>query len=279
MNLDILTALGNDPAKVLVNLIDILIVSYLIYRILLVIRGTRAEQLLKGVFILLLISAIARWTGLSSLNWLLEKVWTGFFIALPVVFQPELRRALEQLGRGQFFGQLGDKARENEANLDEVIKAVSDLSKQKIGALIIWTREIGLKDFEDIGVSMDSMISQELLMNIFMPKSPLHDGAVVINRGRIEKAGVCLPLSDNLNLGKHLGTRHRAAVGITEVSDALAVVVSEESGTISIAQSGKLTRFLTEKDLRSILLHELRAQTKTQKKSWAWWRHSNGTES
>ncbi|MGE5372442.1 MAG: diadenylate cyclase CdaA [Solirubrobacterales bacterium] len=257
MNLELFTALAQNPVRLLVNAADILIVSYVIYRLLLIVRGTRAEQLLRGLFFFLLFSVFARWADLKAVNWLLEKSWTGIFIAIPVVFQPELRKALEQLGRGGFFPGYNDKNRADEAVINDVVRAVADLSVSKTGALIVWERETGLKDFQEIGVPLDAVVTQDLLLNIFTPKSPLHDGAVIIKQGRIEKAGVCLPLSDSLNLGKHLGTRHRAAAGITEVSDALAVVVSEETGSISIARNGRLIRNLSEYHLKSLLLEEM----------------------
>jgi diadenylate cyclase len=259
LNLEFLSALASDPIKLLVNLIDILIVAYVFYRILLLIRNTRAEQLLKGLVILLILSLISRWAGMATVNWLLNKVWTGIFIALPVVFQPELRRALEQLGRGSFFttGRSTNKTSDLERNIDEIVKAAVSLSADRIGALIVWERETGLKDFQDIGVPVDAEISRELMINIFTPNTPLHDGAVVIRNGRVHIAGAFLPLSDNPTLDKRMGTRHRAAVGVTEVSDALAIVVSEETGSLALAREGRIDAFLTEKSLREILMQEL----------------------
>ncbi|MGE5404001.1 MAG: diadenylate cyclase CdaA [Candidatus Saccharibacteria bacterium] len=265
-----LGALWSDPVRLVINLIDISIVSFVFYRLLLLIRGTRAEQLIKGLVFLLAFSAVSRWAGLSAVNWLLDKAWTGIFIALPVVFQPELRRALEQIGRGRLFpGSLGhEKTSVLTKNINELVAAVTDLSKRRIGALIVLTRRTGLKDFLDIGVDLDSAISQELLINIFTPNTPLHDGAVIITNHRIEKAGAFLPLSDNPNLGKNLGTRHRAAVGISEVSDALAIVVSEENGSIGLASEGKIVRFLDESSLRQILQDELVAPYTRKQKLW-----------
>lgn len=258
MNLEVMAALASDPAKILINLADILIVSYVCYRLLLLIRGTRAEQLLKGVIVLLGFSAVSRWMGFSAVNWLINKVWTGIFIALPVVFQPELRRALEQLGRGSFFSsRMTEKMPEMESHIEEVVKAVTELSRYRIGALIVWRRETGIEDFSDIGVDLDAAISSELLINIFTPNTPLHDGAVIINQGRIHRAGAFLPLSDNPNLDKHLGTRHRAAVGISEVSDALVIVVSEETGTVALAREGIILRPLDGQRLRELLIQEL----------------------
>ncbi|MGE5544542.1 MAG: diadenylate cyclase CdaA [Bacillota bacterium] len=269
MNLEVLAALASDPAKLLINLVDILIVSYVCYRLLLLIRGTRAEQLLKGLIILLGFSAVSRWMGFSAVNWLVNKLWTGIFIAVPVVFQPELRRALEQLGRGSFFStRMIEKTPDLERHVEEVIKAVTELSRFRTGALIVWRRETGIEDYSEIGVDIDAEISFELLINIFTPNTPLHDGAVIINQGRIHRAGAFLPLSDNPNLDKSLGTRHRAAVGISEVSDALVVVVSEETGTLALAREGVIMRPLDGPTLRKILLQELRDQYPRKQTIW-----------
>lgn len=277
MNLEAISALGAEPIKIIINLIDILIIAYVFYRLLLIIRGTRAEQLLKGLIILLAFSAISRWLGLSAVNWLINKVWTGIFIAIPVVFQPELRRALEQLGRAEIFsGRSADRVPDIEKHIDEVAAAAAYLARDKIGALIIWQRETGLKDFMDIGVDMDAVISRDLLINIFTPNTPLHDGAIIISNGRILKAGAFLPLSDNLHLDKRLGTRHRAAVGITEVSDSLAVVVSEETGGLSIAKDGRIELHISEKELRETLRRELSGQP--VRKQYKWWRRPDDKE-
>ncbi len=258
MNFEVLAALASDPTKILINLADIIIVSYVCYRLLLLIRGTRAEQLLKGVIVLLVFSAVSRWMGFGAVNWLINKLWTGIFIAVPIVFQPELRRALEQLGRGSFFSRrMTKKVSEMERNIEEVVKAVGDLSRYRIGALIVWRRETGIEDYSDIGVDLNAVISAELLINIFTPNTPLHDGAVIISQGQIHRAGAFLPLSDNPNLDKQLGTRHRAAVGITEISDALAIVVSEETGTVALAQDGNIERPLNTQELRELLTQEL----------------------
>lgn len=269
MDLQALNVLGSEPAKIIINLIDILIVAYIFYRLLLIIRGTRAEQLLRGLIFLLVFSAISRWLELSAVNWLLNKVWTGIFIAIPVVFQPELRRALEQLGRGGFFlGHLSEKTPEIEKYIDEVVSAAAYLARDKVGALLIWQRETGLKDFMDIGVDMDAVISKDLLINIFTPNTPLHDGAVIIANGRIQKAGAFLPLSDNPHLDKRLGTRHRAAVGVTEVSDSLAVVVSEETGGIALAIDGSISLQLGPGDLREMLRRELSGPPARKQSIW-----------
>jgi len=269
VNLEVLGALASDPTKLLINLADILIVSYVCYRLLLLIRNTRAEQLLKGVIVLLVFSAISRWMGFSAVNWLINKLWTGIFIALPIVFQPELRRALEQLGRGSLFPvRLVEKTTEKTSSIEEVIKAVINLGTHRTGALIVWLKETGIEEYSNVGVPLDSNISSDLLMSIFTPNTPLHDGAVIIKDGRIQRAAAFLPLSDNPNISKQLGTRHRAAIGITEVSDALVIVVSEETGEISLAKDGKIIRPLDESGLRELLDREMVNADPRKKTIW-----------
>lgn len=269
MNLEVLGALASNPTKLLINIADILIVSYLCYRLLLLIRNTRAEQLLKGVIVLLVFSAISRWMGFSAVNWLINKLWTGIFIALPIVFQPELRRALEQLGRGSLFPvRMVEKTTEKVRLIEEVIKAVTELGSHRIGALIVWLRETGIEEYSQVGVPLDSNITSDLLINIFIPNTPLHDGAVIIKDGRIQRAAAFLPLSDNPNISKHLGTRHRAAIGITEISDALVIVVSEETGEISLAKDGEMIRPLDESGLRELLNQEIFEANPRRKTIW-----------
>ncbi len=237
------------------NLIDILLVAFVLYRLLTLIRGTRAVQLLKGVIIILTATAISSVFNLTALNWLLNKIITIGLFAIPVVFQPELRRALEQLGRGGFFsfsfGSAGGA--ELEQTIAEVTKATQVLGKSRIGALIVIERETGLSEYIETGTLVEGLISSELLINTFIPNTPLHDGAVIIRGNRVVSAGCFLPLTDNRNLDKKLGTRHRAAVGITEQSDCVAVVVSEETGKVSLAVDGVLTIGLEESALYELL--------------------------
>jgi len=207
---------------------------------------------------------------LQSINWLLEKAQTGFFIAIPIVFQPELRRALEQLGRGKLFVRTEYLALEDvEKLVNEVVRAVKFMAKRKIGALIVIERQTGLADFVETGIKVDGIITSELLMNTFIPKTPLHDGAVIMQGNRLMAAGCFLPLSENPNLSKELGTRHRAAMGVTEVSDAIVVLVSEETGVISVAEDGKLTRYLDEMTLKELLINRITPQQKTTH-FWNW---------
>jgi diadenylate cyclase len=250
--------------------LDIFIVAYIIYRVLGMIRETRAAQLLKGLIILLLFSVVVSFLNLHMLNWLLDKLWIIFAITLPIVFQPELRRLLEQLGKGSFFKpSAGNMAAMGyQTIIAEITAAVTVLSQDKTGALIIITRETGIAEFTESGINMDALVSAGLLVNIFVPNTPLHDGAVIINNGRIEKAACVLPLSCNSELPGELGTRHRAGLGITEVSDVIAVIVSEETGKISLAQEGRLYRPLQPQHLQEMLVRELLLEEPEKSALW-----------
>ncbi len=237
------------------DVIDIVIITYVFYRLILIIRGTRAEQLVKGLVLLLLAMVLSDQAGLDTLHWTLRQTMTVGLIAIPIVFQPELRRALEHLGRGKFFksSYWNWSSQDFEVMIDELSKAIFVLVKKRIGALIVVERSTGLKEWVDTGIPVEGLVTAELLVNIFFPRSPLHDGAVIIQGNQIVAAGCYLPLTEDPNLGKELGTRHRAAIGITEQSDAVAIIVSEETGTISIAHDGVLTRYLDEKKLKMML--------------------------
>lgn len=237
--------------------LDIIIVGYVLYRMILLIRGTRAVQLLKGIVVILLATGLSHTLQLNALNWLLDKILTIGLFAIPVVFQPELRRGLEQLGRGSFFVRSSTvfEAEDVPKTINELTKATQVLSKNKIGALIVIERDTGLGETLETGIPIGAVVSSELLINIFIPNTPLHDGAVLIRNNRVEAASCFLPLSDHPGISKELGTRHRAGIGITENSDALAVIVSEETGQISIAVNGDLTRNLDEQSFRESLLN------------------------
>lgn len=254
------------------SIFDIVVVAVVLYQLLMLIKGTRAVQLLKGILVLLIISNLAKFLDLTTISWLLNKVWQMLFIALPVVFQPELRRALEQIGRGRFFIRhpqgLGLEAL-SQVN-EELVRCTQVLSKNRIGALIVIERETGVQNYVETGIKIDGVVSSEFLVNIFIPNTPLHDGAVIIRGDRVAAAGCFLPLSENMNIQKELGTRHRAAIGLTEVSDALVLTVSEETGAISVAIDGVLSRFLDEKTLRELLSREL--QVNTNKSAVSFWR-------
>jgi len=233
----------------LTSVIDILIVAYVFYRVALLIRGTRATALIKGLVVLVVATTVSSWLHLYTVNWLLKETMTALVVALPVVFQPELRRALEKLGQGGFFGGRLTPSPPEQRAVDELVRACSRLSRQRWGALVVLERATGLAEHLETGVFLDARISAELLVSIFYPGSPLHDGAVVISRGRVAAAACFLPLSGNEALPPECGTRHRAALGISEQSDALAVVVSEETGGLSLARDGVLTRLAGPEEL------------------------------
>lgn len=237
------------------DIADILLVAFVLYNLYLLIRYTQAMQLVKGLVVLLMATLVSKWLGLHVINWLLQKTMTIVAVALPVVFQPELRRTLERLGRGKLFGKPNTVLEEGETAelIDALLKAVVVLAKNKIGALLIVERHTGLNDYIETGVKIEGLVSAEFLINIFIPNTPLHDGAVIIRGNRVMAAGCLLPLSENPDIAKELGTRHRAAIGISEQGDALAIVVSEETGTISLAESGHITRHLDKEMLRERL--------------------------
>lgn len=239
----------------IIALVDITVVAYVLYRFFMLIKGTRAVQLIKGIIMLLIATTVSQWLKLYTINWLLVNVRTILLVALPVVFQPELRRALEQIGRGGFMNRafifIGTE--DMSRVIDEVVRACETMSKQRVGALIVIERDTRLGDFIETGIRLDSHVTAELLINIFVPNTPLHDGAVIIRGDRIMAAACFLPLTDAANLSVELGSRHRAALGITEHSDAIAVVVSEETGIISLANAGKIIRHLEASSLREML--------------------------
>jgi uncharacterized protein (TIGR00159 family) len=239
------------------TLLDIAFVSVIFYWLLAVVQGTRAVQLVRGIIILWLASALlSSIFQLSTLTWLIRNSGLALLVAVPIIFQPELRRALEQLGRtGNWLNRTAAGGRKvTEAMVEEVAAAASLLARQKHGALIVLERQTGLQDYADKGIHLDAEVSRQLLANIFYPNSPLHDGAVIVRNGRIVAAGAVLPLSDNVTGPQNYGTRHRAAIGISEYSDAIAVVVSEERGSISVAANGRLVSNLTPDRLRKLLL-------------------------
>ncbi|HEX5497743.1 MAG TPA: diadenylate cyclase CdaA, partial [Thermomicrobiales bacterium] len=252
----LLTRLGNPR-----NLLDILVVTLIIYWLLGVAQGTRATQLIRGIVILLVAAFLLGTTlQLTTLNWVLTQTWPALIIAIPVLFQPELRRALEQLGHtGSWVPHFADRqVAAQERMVDELVRAASQLSRNRYGALVVIERETGLQNYIERGVPIDAYLTRQLLINIFYPNSPLHDAAVVVRDDRIVAASVVLPLTDNISATGQLGTRHRAAIGITEVSDAVGVVVSEETGQIAVAHNGRLIRNLDQDRLRRVLRSLLR---------------------
>jgi diadenylate cyclase len=240
-------------------IIEVLILWFVIYRIFLFLKGTRAVYLLRGIVILLISFFIFQWLGLYILSWLLTKFFAFFLILVVIIFQPELREGLIRLGKRHFF-PLELRTEEIEKTIKEIVTAVSKMSKKRIGALIAIKREIGLKDFIETGVILNAQVSALLLENIFYPNSPLHDGGVIVDGTIVASASCLFPITDNPNLEKTLGMRHRAAVGLSEASDAVVITVSEENGSISLAINGQLTRNLSCEELLTILRGQLRRE-------------------
>lgn len=220
------------------DVVDIILVSIILYRILLIIKGTKAAKMLLGLGVLLVVSFFSKYLELYTLDWMISSFWGQVVIAVIVLFQPEIRRALAQMGETSILQSL--TSAEELKSLDEIIRATIALANKKVGALIVIEREVSLKDYIEIGVSLDARVSKELLLSIFHPASPIHDGAIVIKGNRIVAAGCFLPIALEAELSKSYGTRHRAAIGITEETDAVAVVVSEETGNISVGIDGRL---------------------------------------
>ena len=238
------------------DFIDVAIIAFIIYQILRFIRETRAEQLVKGILVLIIVMLIAGLLHLYTLNWVLKNFMQFGIIALVIVFQPELRRALEYLGRSRFLRgklQSGDKEKAKTV-ASAIVKAVERFSTSQTGAIIIVERDVSLTDFAETGVPLDSNLTAEMIESIFYEGGPLHDGAAIISGDRIRAAACVLPLTRSKDLAPELGMRHRAGLGITEVSDAYAIIVSEETGIISTAREGRMTRFLDLKALEKALL-------------------------
>ncbi|MBS4192880.1 diadenylate cyclase CdaA [Bacillus sp. FJAT-49705] len=266
--------------KFLANTVDILLVWFVIYKLIMVVRGTKAVQLLKGIFVILLVKVISDKFHLQTLGWMMQQVLIWGFLAIAIIFQPELRRALEQLGRGRFFSRTSNQeADEQEKLIESVVKAVDYMAKRRIGALISIERETGMNDYIETGIQLDSKISSELLINIFIPNTPLHDGAVILQKNQVAAAACYLPLSESPFISKELGTRHRAALGISEVTDSITVVVSEETGNISLTKNGELHRDLKLNVFKEMLSKELLSQNKVKSTSsarWNWRAKKNG---
>jgi len=261
----------------IIDLIDILVVTVIIYQMLKLTQRTRAYQVLKGIALLFIFAQLSTLLRMSALSWLLNYTLQLGAVALVVLFQPELRQALERLGRSKFIDRTSFTASpDNTWVADEIVKCAISLSRQCVGALIVLQRGSMLGEIIESGTFMGAKVSSELLENLFVPNTPLHDGAVVISEQTIMAAGCFLPSSTNPNLSQTLGTRHRAALGISEVSDAMAVVVSEETGIISVSVGGQLIRYLDEKSLRQLLM-EVYDPTPNNKAfdSLLRWRHRN----
>lgn len=257
----------------LIDIFDIIIVAYVFYKFLMLVRETRAEQLIKGIIVLLIASKISEWSKLYMVHYILKNTLTLGVVALLIVFQPELRRALEYIGRSKLFSKgIGESIdKEAEGVINELSTAIADMSRNKIGALIVIERETGINEIVETGLTIDAKIVSDLILNIFTPKTPLHDGALVIRKNRIVSAGCLLPLTSDYSLNKELGTRHRAALGMMEKSDAIIIVVSEETGIISIAIDGKLKRYLDIDTMKKILKDALVVDYNTGINIRKWW--------
>ncbi len=262
----------NQLVRTFLNILDILLVWFVIYKILTLIKGTKAVQLLKGIFVIIIIRIITEYLGLTTLGWMTNQVIDYGFLAIIIIFQPELRRALEQLGRGKLFARSGMQEEEERGRLiSAMTKSISYMAKRRIGALISIEKDTGLNDYIETGIQMNSDISSELLINVFIPNTPLHDGAVIIQKNRIAAAACYLPLSESPFISKELGTRHRAAIGISEVTDAVTVIVSEETGGISLTVNGELHRDLSMEEFEQRLRNAWFGDT-TEKNTtrWSW---------
>ena len=263
-------SLQTNPFELITLIIDLTLVVFLLYCFFKIVKGSRAWQLIKGIALLIVATWISGLFNLKILNWILTGIMNWGVIAIIVIFQPELRRGLEQLGTNKFtkfFGLDSDLATKTKEDIYKVVIAASELSKTKTGALIVLERDINIQDIIATGVPMNSEVSPQLLVNIFVPKTPLHDGAVVISNNKIAAAACVLPLADDTDIAKELGTRHRAAIGISKESDSIVVVVSEETGKISVAKDGTLIADVREDVLKKILISNIVTKRFTQKKT------------
>ncbi|RME37658.1 MAG: TIGR00159 family protein [Deltaproteobacteria bacterium] len=242
---------GFGHMRWLLDIIDIGLVAFIIYRIILLIKGTRAVQMLLGLVVILIVYTASQVGGLYTLHWLLDNFLSSIILVIVVIFQNDIRRALIHVGRNPFFADMS--FREGTEVIEELVKACVTMAGRRIGALIVIERETGLKDFLEVGVELDAKVNADLVVAIFNPKSPIHDGALVLQQGRLKRAGCFLPLAQDTEVSRQLGTRHRAAVGLTELVDAVAIVVSEETGKISVVIGGRITRDLDAASLKRVL--------------------------
>ena len=252
--------------------IDILIIAFLIYKLITFTKETRAYQVLKGFGILFLAAAISQFLGLTAVNWILDSVVKSWILVAVILFQPELRRAFEHIGRGRLFAHELFTTIESPRIqvVEELQKSILSMARRRVGALIVIEQRVGLSDIIASGTRIDGRISGALIENIFEPNTPLHDGATIIRETSIVAAGCFLPLSDDITLARELGTRHRAALGISGVSDSITIVVSEETGVISVARDGKLVRYIDAKALKSLLESIFLKEKESSSLSLAW---------
>ena len=252
----------------MVNVLDVLVVWYVIYVLMMLLRGTKAVQLFKGVVVIIVVKLISWYVGLETISWIMDQVINWGIIAIIVIFQPEIRRGLEHLGRGSLFTSYNKKENNEEKMVEALDQAIQYMSKRRIGALITIQMNTGLEDYIETGIKLDANITGALLINIFIPNTPLHDGAVIIKDNKIAVAAAYLPLSESNLIPKELGTRHRAAVGISEVTDALTIVVSEETGGVTITKNNELIRDLARQDYLKLLRNELVPKEEDKKQSF-----------
>ena len=268
-----------SPVEALINIADVLLVWFVFYKLFTIIKGTKAVQLLKGIFVLIIARYLTEYFGLNTLLWMMDQVLMFGSLTIIIIFQPELRRALEQIGRGRLFARtMMQEEEERDRLIEAFVKSVSYMAKRRIGALISIEKETGLSEYIETGTGMDSMITSELLINIFIPNTPLHDGAVIVQRNRIAAAGCYLPLSESPFISKELGTRHRAALGISEVTDAVTIIVSEETGAVSLTANGDIDRNLDMEEFEARLRRVWFGLTTEKQDSsiWKWRWRKNG---
>lgn len=268
-----------SPVAVFINIVDVLLVWFVIYQLIKVIKGTKAVQLLKGIFVIIIVRFLTNIFGLDTLRWMVDQVLIWGILAIIIIFQPEVRRALEQLGRGRLFARsMMQEEEERELLIEAISKSVNYMAKRRIGALMSIEKETGLSEYIETGTPLNAELTSQLLINIFIPNAPLHDGAVIIQGNKIAAAGCYLPLSESPFISKDLGTRHRAAIGLSEVTDAVTIIVSEETGAISIASDSDLYRDLSiekfEERLRKMWFGENPQSDVTSK--WKWGGRKNG---
>ncbi|WP_139693267.1 diadenylate cyclase CdaA [Sporolactobacillus terrae] len=260
----------------LTDIIDILIVTYVIYKVIMIIRGTKAVQLAKGILVIVAVWFLSSLFQLRTLEWILNNAITYGLFAIIVIFQPELRRLLEQLGRGRLFSRGTQVEEEHKQMADAIVKATSYMAKRRIGALMSIERKTGLNEYIETGIQLNGNLTSQLLINIFIPNTPLHDGAVIIRGTEVVAAACYLPLSESPFISKELGTRHRAAMGVSEVTDSLTVVVSEETGGITVTKNGEMFREISEERLQEMLQHELDETDNQSPVRWNWRGKHNG---
>jgi uncharacterized protein (TIGR00159 family) len=233
--------------------IDIGIITFLVYRLLQILRGSRAMQMVTGLAIIMLAFVLSRALGFFTLNWILDNFLGSIILVIIVIFQSDIRRALTQVGAAPLFGTAERLVQRRQDVIEEIAQAAETLAAQRVGALVVLEREVGLNEYMEIGTRLDARVSRELIISVFLPNSPIHDGALVVQKGRVTAVRCLLPLSTNPNLRNTWGTRHRAALGVTEETDAVAVVISEQNGTIALVVAGNVTENLDSTRLRASL--------------------------